>query len=78
MSQRLIRAETAIQAGYQLQMAGKMGQAANCFVVFDPKTLKASPASDEFEAVIEEVNANDIEFADCYGIQAPSLLNNKT
>ena len=78
MSQVMMRAETAIQVGYELQMAGKMGQAANCFVVFDPETLKAFPASDEFHAVIEEVNANDIEYADYYGIQAPSLLNNKT
>lgn len=55
--------------------ASAMSQASNCCVIFDTETLQVYPASEEFHAVIEEVNANDVDFSDCYGISVPRLAN---
>lgn len=54
-------------------MACAMAEPSNTCIIFDTDNLCVYPASDEFHAVIEEVNANDIEIADFYGIQAPAL-----
>ena len=73
MAKKMITAETAIQLGREISIAGMMGQSSNSLVLLDTENLNAYPASDQFHAVIEDVSAHDIEYADFHRVQAPVL-----
>ena len=54
-------------------IACAMAEASNTCIIFDTESFSVYPVSEEFHAVIEEVNANDIEYAKFNGIQLPTV-----